>query len=316
VDPETWDEEVSIRSLFGHLCSGEDFLHDKYMREMIDDTDSRPHKRARHTSSSFMTSSQQSSMAHQDTDDDEQRSAFGEEHGRIHRERRVDFMTGGDDWVPPTREERMEEIRQIWECLEGMKDQLLFINGPLPPEYRQENRRQKEPELAGQSKQTQQEGDKQNNSQQSSMSISEVGISAADPTSQSYSNDIATNDPESQLSIPSLLLQSQNHDDESSTFEQQHEQQTIIPNTDGPNDDSPSLVGEGATTTTISFLNSHSSTHHLCRSSPPSSSSTSSTALKTRLRAYHAARAGTFDAWSEVSLVSAGNDHTEEEVEL
>jgi DNA cross-link repair 1C protein len=35
-----------------------------------------------------------------------------------------------------------------------------------------------------------------------------------------------------------------------------------------------------------------------------------------RRRAYRAARTGTFDAWNEIAIVSAGNNHTEEEVEL
>lgn len=35
-----------------------------------------------------------------------------------------------------------------------------------------------------------------------------------------------------------------------------------------------------------------------------------------RRRAYRAARAGTFDAWNEIALVSAGNNHTEKESEL
>lgn len=43
---------------------------------------------------------------------------------------------------------------------------------------------------------------------------------------------------------------------------------------------------------------------------------TSAQARSNRRRAYCAARAGTFEAWNEISLVSAGNNHTEEEVEL
>lgn len=35
-----------------------------------------------------------------------------------------------------------------------------------------------------------------------------------------------------------------------------------------------------------------------------------------RRRAYRAARTGTFEAWNEIAIVSAGNNHTEEEAEL
>lgn len=41
-----------------------------------------------------------------------------------------------------------------------------------------------------------------------------------------------------------------------------------------------------------------------------------SEAYQNRVRAYRAAMTGTFDAWNEISLVSAGDNHAEEEVEL
>jgi len=41
-----------------------------------------------------------------------------------------------------------------------------------------------------------------------------------------------------------------------------------------------------------------------------------SEAYQNRVRAYRAAMNGTFDAWNEISLVSAGDNHAEEEVEL
>ncbi|KAJ5712935.1 uncharacterized protein N7483_010116 [Penicillium malachiteum] len=36
VDPSSWSEAISIQSLFGHLCSGDKFLHDSVMREKLD----------------------------------------------------------------------------------------------------------------------------------------------------------------------------------------------------------------------------------------------------------------------------------------
>ncbi|OGE51903.1 hypothetical protein PENARI_c012G02815 [Penicillium arizonense] len=35
VDPSTWNENVSIRTLFGHLCSGNKFSHDEHMRRTL-----------------------------------------------------------------------------------------------------------------------------------------------------------------------------------------------------------------------------------------------------------------------------------------
>ncbi|PCG93248.1 Hypothetical protein PENO1_084600 [Penicillium occitanis (nom. inval.)] len=46
------------------------------------------------------------------------------------------------------------------------------------------------------------------------------------------------------------------------------------------------------------------------------SQDTGSEAYQNRVRAYRAALNGTFDAWNEISLVSAGDNHAEEEVEL
>jgi hypothetical protein len=46
------------------------------------------------------------------------------------------------------------------------------------------------------------------------------------------------------------------------------------------------------------------------------SQETDSEAYQNRVRAYRAAMNGTFDAWNKISLVSAGDNHAEEEVEL
>ncbi|KAL4822017.1 hypothetical protein BDW67DRAFT_6367 [Aspergillus spinulosporus] len=52
VDPLNWDEDVSMESLFGHLCSDNNFGHDQYMREMTAlENGERPRKRRRNTES-------------------------------------------------------------------------------------------------------------------------------------------------------------------------------------------------------------------------------------------------------------------------
>ncbi|KAL1988028.1 hypothetical protein VTN96DRAFT_1552 [Rasamsonia emersonii] len=283
VDPETWSEEVSMRSLFGHLCSGDDFSHDRCMREMLDQNESRPSKRVRHASSS-MTSSQQSSISY-NTDDDS--SATGDGLGRVQH---ADPVTSSADILPTQQavshshsqgEDAMDRIRSVRDCLEEMKDQMLFTNGPLPAYMRVNH------EQAGPEKQQHARED-QDNSQESMMST--------DPTSQ-------TSCPESQLSVPISLFESQSQDD-SNKNHGQHEQ-LDIPNTDRPSDLDVEIAPSNNTTANNNNSNDHNK-------SPTSSSSS----LKNRLRAYHAAREGTFDAWSEVALVSAGNNHTEEEVEL
>ncbi|PWY82874.1 hypothetical protein BO70DRAFT_379437 [Aspergillus heteromorphus CBS 117.55] len=65
VDPVTWDEDVSMQTLFGHLCPATStFAHDQHMREITsNDPDLRARKRARyeHNHPSSTQSSQQSS---------------------------------------------------------------------------------------------------------------------------------------------------------------------------------------------------------------------------------------------------------------
>lgn len=41
VDPETWSEEISMSTLFGHLCSGDNFTHDNQMRHIMNQKQSK-----------------------------------------------------------------------------------------------------------------------------------------------------------------------------------------------------------------------------------------------------------------------------------
>ncbi|KAK2832001.1 hypothetical protein FQN49_006955 [Arthroderma sp. PD_2] len=50
VDPRTWSERVSMKSLFGHLCSGTTFRHDRTMRIAMQEAGYRPLKRPRRAS--------------------------------------------------------------------------------------------------------------------------------------------------------------------------------------------------------------------------------------------------------------------------
>lgn len=67
VDPASWNEDVSIQRLFGHLCSGNDFSHDAYMYELLGDSEDEenqhPRKRARYDEHLSTQSTQPSSLA-------------------------------------------------------------------------------------------------------------------------------------------------------------------------------------------------------------------------------------------------------------
>lgn len=59
VDALEWDEDVSMRNLFGHLCSGHEFVHDQYMRDTIaNDEELQSRKRARYEDDSTQSTQQ------------------------------------------------------------------------------------------------------------------------------------------------------------------------------------------------------------------------------------------------------------------
>jgi DNA cross-link repair 1C protein len=68
VDPLDWDEDVSMESLFGHLCSDNKFVHDQYMREMTAlENGERPRKRRRRNPESPSQSTQQLTVTENST---------------------------------------------------------------------------------------------------------------------------------------------------------------------------------------------------------------------------------------------------------
>ncbi|KAL6234112.1 hypothetical protein BDW75DRAFT_173639 [Aspergillus navahoensis] len=63
VDSLDWDEDASMESLFGHLCSDDKFIHDQYMRNMTAPEDGeRSKKRRRRNPKSPVRSTQQSTV--------------------------------------------------------------------------------------------------------------------------------------------------------------------------------------------------------------------------------------------------------------
>ncbi|RDW70619.1 putative DNA repair protein [Aspergillus mulundensis] len=63
VDPLDWDEDISMQSIFGQYCSGNVFVHDQYMREMLAlENGERPRKRRRRDPRSPTPSTQHSTL--------------------------------------------------------------------------------------------------------------------------------------------------------------------------------------------------------------------------------------------------------------
>jgi hypothetical protein len=246
VNLDTWSEDVSMQSLFGHLCSGDEFSHDQYMREAIGEIGGILKKTARHTDSSSRTSTQESGVAFSTSDENGSAGAIVINNVSLPLNgNKCNREDEGKD-SPSTQ----SKIRSIGNRLEEMKNEILF-NGKLSASQNQRTNSQDDRQL--------------------SWDISEDEDSETDTTSQCCSPIIIGAD--SQLSLPDSAFDSQ-------------EEGLQTPLTQDSND---------ADTTDV-------------RSNGLS--------IRTRKAAYDAARSRTYDAWSQVALLSAGNNHTEAEIEL
>jgi hypothetical protein len=140
VDPSTWSEDISIRRLFGHLCSGSDFAHDEFMRQSLEQTDDddRPHKkRVRYEADVSTESTQSSSVLEEgyanigDTNRKAPSTLDGtaeqtSDAGQPVKSQQSDF--------DPARAKR-DEIRKARLYLQGYADPELLEIGPLPSSW-------------------------------------------------------------------------------------------------------------------------------------------------------------------------------------
>jgi DNA cross-link repair 1C protein len=263
-----------MRSLFGHLCSGDEFLHDRHMKE-INQRELRPNKRARRASSSSQMSYSSSSRVAIDGDNSSCPAAESPS--------RIDYRTTPaatknlnsdkasvtspqpEKQGPPQPEAARESchdegcgesmrrrIRSIRSFLERRKDRMLFSNStlPAPIQYAAE-RKEREQGLADQQQQDQ--------LKTAYETKREIIVEAASESSIETSIGL-----ESQLSVSD------------SAFD---------------DDSQPQLQ-------------------------PPQRHQQGNALVKRRKAAYRAAQAHSYDAWSQFALLSAGNNHMEEEIEL
>lgn len=253
-----------MQSLFGHLCSGGEFSHDQEMREAIE-IGTRSRKRARLANSSSRTSTQESRV----TRSDDSSAAQDREHARNKLTIASNDVSSDNQPRPfPQAKRRYSQIAiasssppldmekdntedeahspstqsRIWSirnCLEGMKDEMLFINGNLstPRETGGDN---DEPSIIG---------------------------------------------ADGQLSLPDSAFDSQEEGLAASADTLAADEQTPLTQDTSDADHTTDVRSNGLS-------------------------------IRTRKAAYMAARSRTYDAWSQVALLSAGNNHTEKEIEL
>lgn len=300
VDPSSWSEDVSIQRLFGHLCSGRDFAHDAYMREILEDTDDegnqRARKRARYDENLSTQSTQNSSLPedghaaltlegkrHLDTQ--EQTSGLpvpGDEHQKPVDGQSTDspslqsFSTLKSQTESKTQNEtagmvdqikaKREEVRKAHQYLQEHADPNLIHVRPLPPWPPEERPSQNEEDIRT-------------------------------PTHQPSKKLPQDNSDDEDFPSPQLLpAQQQDSQLTDTTFISIPESALLI---------SPP-PREEHTRNTSNQIDTHDAEEQHIRNRITART-------RARVAAYLAARE---DSWVDMSLTSAGNNHAEEEMEL
>ncbi|KAJ5106374.1 hypothetical protein N7456_003049 [Penicillium angulare] len=279
VDPSSWSEAVSIRNLFGHLCSGEKFSHDNHMHNMLDaqyDEEHHARKRVRYNNDNDNNENE--------NDDDlatqsSQRSSMPEEPLNTNRTHLAQYPIAAT--ISDRAATRHSEIQKAHRYLHENVDSDLLQIGPLPSSFHAE------PENG------------------SFVSNTNTDASANEPADQDTT--LSQNLPLIPTDIdehPSQACESQITD----TLTLPISESALAPSS--PVDPDAALI-EDDSSPEISQNGTQGS--KLRRSA---GRRRVMARLRTRVSAYLAASEGSYSAWEEHSLVSAGDNHAEEETEL
>ncbi|KAJ5036497.1 hypothetical protein NUH16_004372 [Penicillium rubens] len=275
VDPTTWSEDVSIRRLFGHLCSGTDFSHDNHMRQTVaddadDEGDLRARKRARYDMDLSTQSTQETSSGIEEFSlgaaDASQHHAQG--HGSLHH------LSQSEEAARVKR----NEIRQAHRYLQEHAEPGLFQVNPLPSTWPTEKEDRFDPASG--------EGSEEGDTlipDQPNLEPSATGLRLGPEPSTSTRIIDLTGDG---ATSPRLIQQtdSQHTDILSLSIS---ESAFDSPDQNSVENGLPDLARRGETV---------------------------NRSRRARVAAYLAAREGTFSAWTDVSLVSADNQGEEIEL--
>ena len=312
-----------MRRLFGHLCSGTDFSHDAYMREILgykSHDDGRARKRLRYDEELWSQSTQSSvteeshvtikQPAQSPSENDHLRSQMRGFEGRVVLE---DLSTQPQPSISSSQspmpsllipksealvntsstsensqaKAKRDEIRKAHRYLHDHTEPGLLQIGPLPSSWPPE-------------------GDEEVNSNEESGAT--VALCQKTQTlSPIYSN--SNNEQESHAS---------NHESQLSTPKDDHPQESQC------TDSFPLSISESVLVPSSSALLDEDSRLVPNHSSPDQEQEINRQAARqshlarthARVAAYFAAAQDTYSAWADVSLVSAGDNHAEEEIEL
>ncbi|KAI9040421.1 putative DNA repair protein [Aspergillus affinis] len=346
VDPLTWTEDVSMQSLFGHLCSGKNFAHDQHMRDMLaHDQELRSRKKPRRDDtitpqSSQMTSSLpdsvESSIPSKRTaphDHPQSLPSLNEISHPMSSEKTPPLIQSSLETAsgivsspkrpfisistPKAKKTKQNEIRQAWNFLNNARSEHPFYQlGSLPSSFDTEPEDESKHLTSNHTKETgsgihniPNESHHENESTQSSETpphpsdnmenIEKMDLNheddeeIIDDSQKTHSFSVLSSEFDSPEQILDLHNDTIPHDDQ--THSPERETSQMMSTSDMLND------------------NDQTNPTHTHTNRPSLNRSSSSRNWKA---AYLAARADSFDAWASMSLVSAGNNHTEEEIEL
>lgn len=347
-DPLSWDENTSIRTLFGHLCSGDQFSHDMHIRETIanDEELLRSRKRARYEVDSSLHSSQQSDSFMESgpraCNSFSSEPELGQNQSPPTKSTIMDSRlpssssttTGGillpssmefipehpphtsypneplsiPNLSPEAERAKRNEIRHAWRYLQSNLPPGISHLGPLPSSWPPE-----EEDLDDSHPKNKNEDENEN----AAVNMNMDGAVASPPQKASYSPSPSTS-PSSPFHNPNI--QAENNHPNDKHHANANDNDTPQPESQLTN---PLSIPDSAFASSFSSLSSQGQgqeqDHPLTLTSGPTSApplTTAAISQRNRKAAYLAARADSFEKWSLVSLVSAGNNHTEEEVEL
>lgn len=332
-DPLTWDENTSIRTLFGHLCSEGHLSHDAKMRDTIENDEEllRSRKRARYEEGSSQLSTQQPGNF-EDSGPRDYNSFSSEPQKRFEAIRspskqNIDFSSSSSaarNFIPSSMESigehphphpnpnepitipsnttesertKRNEIRRAWYFLRSNLSDANTHLAPLSFSWPTEEEDGLFDDLLR----------PRNENKHADEDVDENGNSEGDGDGDSEIQSLPPTESPSPSPSPSPSHNSgPGADDPQSQSQSQTQPESQLTNTLSISD---SAFGS-------SFSSSQQYEQQQEEALPPPRRPSSSISRNNRKAAYLAARTGTFDAWNVMSLVSAVNNHTEEEMEL
>lgn len=312
VDKATWRDEVSMQNLFGHLCSGKEFAHDRHMREIIMDEDGeRPRKMPKATpepeetqSRELLESASQSFVS--STDPTDSHPLKEGERPRSPDLPKPPISTDGDDIRSIRTPER--GIKRTHDTISS--SQSSSLSSPQVAKHRAlvQALRNKAPR-----KEIDNQPIPQNRKSPSPVQQLQNAIGSETEGDEEEEEEEVHEEGEEQAT--QIKLESQKIDiieiSDDEDLNDMHNINTEDQNTHGPNnneeDNEPEIESQSTIISYSIFGSQHDSQSGII---------TSPKSLRRRAEAYKVARSGTFSDWADYAPISSGNNHTKEEERL